>query len=320
MKTPRILCISLAPALDRYLTVENFSVGGITRSSQVEERAGGKCINMARAMKQLGGNPLVIAALGGHTGEAIEAAARAERIDIVATRIESCTRQCTVIWDPVQETLTQLSENWNQITMSEWAAFIELVTKHVKQSSFEAAAFSGRMFPSVPSAEVASLVEIMNEHNLPSYVDAADVTLGALLAAKPTGVKINHEEASAYLGIPINTVEDAAKSCKEIVAGGVASCVITLGARGAVGATATEAYYVSSDDHGPWAVGSGDAFFGAMIVNRVKGASWLDTMTAGVAAGTANAHQQIAGLLDCERFDKSLKEIHIAHLRGVPSS
>ena len=57
---PHILCISLSPALDRYITVNKFEIGKINRTAQVDERAGGKCINVSRAIRQSGGNPLVV--------------------------------------------------------------------------------------------------------------------------------------------------------------------------------------------------------------------------------------------------------------------
>lgn len=309
MHLPEILCIALAPALDRYLTVNGLELGGVSRTTQVEERAGGKCINMARAIKQLGGKPLVIAALGGHTGVAIEESALKEGIALLATRTASSTRQCTVIWDTVNETLTQVFESWNETTKAEWDTFFNLVAQHVKQVPFAAAAISGRMLPGVPPQEVSALVDLFRQQGIRCYVDAADSTLDALLTSKPTGVKINHYEASEYLATSIKTVEDASNACREIVYRGTQSCIITLGIYGAVGATSSDVYHVSLNDPGKWAVGSGDSFFGAMVVKCADSKTWIETMVAGVAAGTANAHTQIGGLLDGERYKYGLDKV-----------
>jgi 1-phosphofructokinase/tagatose 6-phosphate kinase len=127
-------------------------------------------------------------------------------------------------------------------------------------------------------------------------------------------VKINNYEAGNFLGRSINSVQEAAVACKQLVSKGVALSIITLGIHGAVGATESESYHVEIDGLGPWPVGSGDSFMAATVVKWAQGGTLLDTLIAGAAAGTANAHRQIAGLFDMERFENGLKKAHYTKL------
>ena len=53
-----VLCAN--PALDRLLIMEELSLNEVNRASQVTETVGGKGINVARAIKQKGGNPRLL--------------------------------------------------------------------------------------------------------------------------------------------------------------------------------------------------------------------------------------------------------------------
>ena len=118
--TPNILCIALTPALDHYVTVKEFGIGEINRSIEVIERAGGKSINSARAMRTLGGNPVIVTALGGNRGKAIAEYAKNEGFNLSFIETAEETRQYTEIWDETNLISTHISEQWSKISKLEW--------------------------------------------------------------------------------------------------------------------------------------------------------------------------------------------------------
>ncbi len=312
---PNILCISLTPALDHYLTVTNFELEKINRCVQYADRAGGKSINGARAIQHVGGNPLVICALGGQRGNAILEYAQKEGIDLLAIRTESETRQYTEIWDETSQVSTHLSEQWSKITPQEWAAYVELIQEQIRSDTkFGAAIIAGGMPPGIEKEEIVVLVKMFRDAGVPSFVDSTGDSLGYLLTARPTVVKINNNEASNYLGECIETIEDAIKACKQLLTQGIQACVITMGDQGAVGARDSEFYYVNIDDKGLWPVGSGDSFLAAMAVKWAQGETWQNILIAGAAAGTANAHHRISGWLDMSKYETGLKTAQFTRL------
>ena len=311
---PNILCISLTPALDHYVTADGFGIGQINRAVDVMERAGGKSINGARAIQKVGGNPLVISALGGHRGAVIMNYAQIEGINLLAVQTEDETRQYTEIWDGISKVSTHISEKWSEITPPEWEAYVELIQEQISSTEFGAAVISGGMPPGVELKEITLLVKMILEAGIACFVDSEGEALEYLLAANPTVLKINHFEAGHYLGKHIETLQEAVLACKQIVSQGIKSCVITMGDLGAIGATSSAVYHVTIDNKGLWPVGSGDSFLGAMAVKWAQGESWLNTLIAGTAAGTANAHQRISGNLDMEIYALGLKTVQYTQL------
>lgn len=305
---PNILCLSLTPALDRYLTIDTFEFGKINRFNNIMERAGGKSINGARAIKQLGGIPFVLTMLGGYRGKAISEYAKNEKIDLLSVHLKSETRQYTEIWDETNLLSTHLSEQWNKVMPEEWRSYLDLVREIIKNKKiFSAAIISGGIPPGIDKKEAFYLAKMLVDSDILCLVDSAGETLEQLLEAKPDVVKINKFEAGNHLHFEINSIFDAAKACKTIMSQGIGSCVITLGEMGAVGAKGSQIYHVEIDNKGLMPVGSGDSFLGALAVNLAKGENWLQSLIAGSAAGTANAHCRISGMLDEEKYEIGLK-------------
>ena len=66
--TKNILCITPNPAIDRTLLTPVFQLGDVTRATEVIVAAGGKGLNVARAVQNLGGVSLCMGLLGGFNG------------------------------------------------------------------------------------------------------------------------------------------------------------------------------------------------------------------------------------------------------------
>ena len=66
-----IVTVTLNAALDRTLTVPNFQLGQRHRASEVLTLAGGKGINVARALKRLDVPVVATGLAGGRTGTRI---------------------------------------------------------------------------------------------------------------------------------------------------------------------------------------------------------------------------------------------------------
>ncbi|MEZ4616388.1 MAG: hypothetical protein R2867_12915 [Caldilineaceae bacterium] len=66
-----IICVTPNVAVDRTYVVPSIQLGMVLRSSQTIVAAGGKGLNVARAVAVLGDVPLVMGILGGRSGELV---------------------------------------------------------------------------------------------------------------------------------------------------------------------------------------------------------------------------------------------------------
>ena len=73
IKSEMILTVTLNPALDRILEIDNFQPGKVNLGARERASvAGGKGINVSRVVKTLGGKTLATGWLGGQKGKVIK--------------------------------------------------------------------------------------------------------------------------------------------------------------------------------------------------------------------------------------------------------
>src|SRR5947208_4703515 len=97
-------------AIDRTLTVPNFQRGQRHRASQGLTLAGGKGINVARALKRLGAPAVATGLAGGGTGTRIVEELTGEAILNDFVRIAGESRTSTAVVDPTGSTYTEINE------------------------------------------------------------------------------------------------------------------------------------------------------------------------------------------------------------------
>src|SRR3954465_12956513 len=105
-----ILTVTLNAAIDRTLAVPNFHVGRRHRAVEQTAVAGGKGVNVARALRALGRPVLATGAAGGGTGARIIALLDDEGITNDFVRIADESRMSTAVIDPTDGVTTEVNE------------------------------------------------------------------------------------------------------------------------------------------------------------------------------------------------------------------
>ena len=105
-----IVTVTLNAAIDRTLTVPNFQRGQRHRASAGVTLAGGKGINVARALKTLGVPVVATGLVGGQTGTRIIEQLSDEAILNDFVHIEGESRTSTAVVDPTGSTYTEINE------------------------------------------------------------------------------------------------------------------------------------------------------------------------------------------------------------------
>ena len=114
-----IVTVTLNAALDRSLTVPTFKLGQRHRASEVLTLAGGKGINVARALKRLDVAVVATGLAGGRTGTRIVEELTAEAILNDFVRIRDESRTSTLVVDPTSGTQTEINEWGPKVTETE---------------------------------------------------------------------------------------------------------------------------------------------------------------------------------------------------------
>ena len=120
-----IVTVTLNAALDRTLTVPHFQMGQRHRASQVLTLAGGKGINVARALKRLEVPVVATGLTGGRTGTRIVEELTAEAILNDFVRIGEESRTSTAVVDPTESSYTEINEWGPKVTTEELEFLLE---------------------------------------------------------------------------------------------------------------------------------------------------------------------------------------------------
>jgi 1-phosphofructokinase family hexose kinase len=298
--TAQILFVAANPSIDRLYEVDRLTIGAIHRPRAVAAVPGGKGLNAARAAAQLGGRVAVVGILGGHSGDWIREEIAARGIDASWATAVGQTRTCVSILDRSSGALTEIYEGGDPVGPAAWQELEQLVRVELDKGDVGAVTLSGSLPPGAPADGFGRIAAIAHgAQSVQVLADTYGAALAAVLGERPELVKVNADEAATATGIAVNDEAQAAFAAQRLRDQGAASVVVTLGANGAVIATATGTNHLRAPDiRGPYPVGSGDAFLGGMAVGLVRGDDVTAAARLGMAAGIANAMLPGAGELD----------------------
>ena len=120
-----ILTVTLNAAIDRTVAVPNFRLGHRHRAVESTTFAGGKGVNVARALKLLGKPVIATGLAGGATGNRILELLSGESILNDFTRIEGESRTNLAVIDPTSGEQTEINERGPEVSEREIEAFVE---------------------------------------------------------------------------------------------------------------------------------------------------------------------------------------------------
>ena len=114
-----ILTVTLNAAVDRTLVVPSLTLGHRHRAPESIALAGGKGINVARALRALNAPVLATGLVGGRNGDAIRDGLSEAAIPFDFVDIKSPSRTSTAIGDPTTGTQTEINEHGPAVSPEE---------------------------------------------------------------------------------------------------------------------------------------------------------------------------------------------------------
>jgi 1-phosphofructokinase family hexose kinase len=299
-----IVCVAANPSIDKLFEVERLQIGAIHRPHLFTQVPGGKGLNCARAAAALGAAVTATGILAGHTGRWIEEALAAEGVERRFVWTEGESRACLSVASATEDRLlTEFYERGPDIEPGVWGRLEELLGDIVSDASWTT--ISGSLPPGVAADGYLRLAEIASEHGARVAIDAEPDALTHALKAQPAIVKVNADEAAAFLGLPVATEAEAAAAAREIrarMAFPDATAIVTRGIQGAlICRTADEVMGARLYDRGPYPVGSGDSFLAGLVTALDRDQGWEAALRLALGAAAANAELPGAGRLDAAR-------------------
>src|SRR5436309_201460 len=201
-----IVTVTLNAAIDRTLTVPNFQRGQRHRASAGVTLAGGKGINVARALKLLGVPVVATGLVGGTTGTRIVEELTREAILNDFVHIEGESRTSTAVVDPTGGTYTEINE-WGPAVSAEELAMLLEKLRYLTQGA-ELVVFAGTLPRDVEDDFYAEAIRDLARRHIPAAVDTEGEPLRLAVEAEPYLVSPNQAEAEGLVGQEFHDDED----------------------------------------------------------------------------------------------------------------
>jgi 1-phosphofructokinase family hexose kinase len=315
-----IVTVTLNAALDRSLTVPIFQLGHRHRASDVLTLAGGKGINVARALKRLDVPVVATGLAGGRTGTRIVEELTAEAILNDFVRIAGESRTSTAVVDPTVGTYTEINEWGPKVTPSE----LEILTEklHYLSRSADLVVFAGSLPRGVHDGWYADSVRELARRGVRVVVDTEGEPLRLALDAEPFLVSPNQREAEGIVGQELEDEDDFMMALDTLAELGARNVQITLdsGCFALVRedrqvrryrATAPQLEAVST-------VGAGDVLLAKWITAELEGRGAEEALRTAVAAGAASVLEVGAGRFDPREAARLGTDVEVHQLEPAP--
>lgn len=295
-----VLTVTLNAALDLTYEAEHVAWGGVNRVDSVVGRAGGKGINVARTLQQLG-RPVTVAGLaGGATGAAVREELAAAGLDHRLTSIAGDSRRTVTVHSRADAVVTALNEPGPEVSEEEWRGFLGEFDVLLEGASI--AVLSGSLPRGVLADAYAQIAALCARHEVPAIVDASGPALVAALPAAPLLVKPNLselQEAAGALGQPrVQGTAGVLEAAGRLRAGGAASVVASLGSAGVFALTEEGAWRAAVPRVRGNPIGAGDALVAALVDGWLAQRPWPERLRRAAAVGAASVRHPQAGGYD----------------------
>jgi tagatose 6-phosphate kinase len=284
----------------------------------VHARPGGKGLNVARTLRALGVDVLVVGLAGGITGAGVEAALAELGIPAAFTRIAGETRRTFTVVDG-GGVAASFHEPGPGVGAAEFAEFRVRYERVLAGSA--AVVLSGSLPPGRPADTYATLIETATAAGVPAVLDTHGEALLRGAAAGPAIVKPNLAELEALAGRRLSTAQGAdraavAAAATALRSAGAQAVVASLGPDGLLATTSA----------GDWqarpsavvagnATGAGDAVAAALAHGLVLGRPWGERLRHAAALGAATAAAPVAGEFSHADYANALSAVAVGEVR-----
>lgn len=220
-----VLTVTPNPALDETYQVRKITPGGTHRVRPPLARAGGKGLNSARVVHQVGCPALAVAPLGGPAGETCRTELASAGVPHRLVDVSAPTRRSMAFVDEENGLTSIFNETGFPLRPEEWKNLFQVLEHEVPQAACVVGA--GSLPPDAPADFFAKLVRLSDKAGLPCIIDTSGPALLEAAAAGAFVLKPNREELLEATQCP-----DTAAGADMLLAAGAQNVLVSNGAEG----------------------------------------------------------------------------------------
>ena len=307
-----IYTVTLNPALDRFVVVEQLLTEDTTRILSETPYAAGKGIDVSRVIRELGGQTIALGLVGGYDGLQLEGLLINAGVMTDFTRIAGETRTNIILREHAKSRQYVIAAAGPDIHATEIGLFFQQFNLI---HNMDYLVLSGSLPRGVEPNLYGQLILAGKKKGAFVIVDADGKSLRESTEYQPTCIKPNVYELSRLAGKELQTESEIIGFCETIHQKGIPYVLATRGKKGLLlSSTDQKIKAIAPPVEVGSTVGAGDSVVGGFALAHSQGKDLEDCLRLACAAGTATAQTQGTEL--CHRADVEaiLPKVQITHL------
>lgn len=309
MPRPSIVTVTLNPAIDQTLRIPGFAAGQVNRVAESRSDAGGKGVNVASVLADLGHEVVATGFLGADNAFLFADLFERKRIADRFVRIPGSTRIGLKIVDDRQRTtdinFTGLTPEPDHIAdLFEQIAALALPGRWF--------VLSGSVPPGVPAGIYATLIDVIHEKGGRVVLDTSGRPLEEALASGPEVIKPNVDELSEIVGRALDSPAAVRAAAESLIDRVVRRVVVSMGGDGAVFVDRGQALLARPPRVAVRStVGAGDAMVAGIVAAMIDDQPLEDVARAATACGAYAVTRIGAGIDNLDEHRRLEEQVEI---------
>ncbi len=296
-----IVTLTINPTIDVSTAVAEVTPEHKLRCEPERRDPGGGGLNVARVVREMGGEALALYPRGGPTGDLLEQLLEQKGLRRWPIAISGHTRENFTVMDKKSHREFRFVMPGPTLSEKEWQGCLDALSTVAADAEYIVA--SGSLAPGMPVDFYARVAQVARKQNARLVLDTSGEPLRAALAEGVFFAKPNRKEFRDMMGAQVDDPTALATAARSFLEKGRAQLlVVSMGADGALLATRDGLFRATPppvQTHS--SVGAGDSFVGGMTLGLARGLPPHEAFRWGIACGTAALLSEGTDL--CRRAD-----------------
>lgn len=300
-----IYTVTFNPCLDYIVSVDNFTLGRVNRTTKELVYPGGKGINVSLVLQNLGMESTALGFTAGFTGTEIERALQEWGCYTDFIRIPEGMSRINLKLRSREE--SEINGQGPEISKE---ALEALYQKLDDMDSEDVLVLAGSIPGSMPDSSYELIMERVEKKNMKVVVDATGDLLVNVLKYHPFLIKPNNHELEEIFQIPMDSNETIITYAKKLQEMGARNVLISMAGDGAILVSEDGMVKQSPAPKGKVvnSVGAGDSMVAGFLTGFLTTGKYEEAFYMGIATGSASAFsERLATRPEVEEILKQIK-------------
>ena len=310
-----VATITLNAAYDLVGRLNRIQLGEVNTVETLGLFPAGKGSNVAKVLKDLDVDVAVGGFLGEDNSADFEQMFNKRGLEDTFHRVDGKTRINVKITE-TEADVTDLNFLGYQISQQVWQQFVTDSLAYCLD--YDIVAVCGSLPRGVSPELFADWLNQLHQAGVKVVLDSSNAALTAGLKAKPWLVKPNHRELEAWIGHPLNSLEEIIAAAQQLKAEGIENVIISMGAEGSLWINNEGVLKAEPPkcENVVSTVGAGDSMVAGLIYGFEKGLSKAETLAFATAVSAFAVSQSNVGVSDLSLLDPILEKVQITMIEG----